>query len=266
MPVPLYQIDAFTDRPFSGNPAAVCPLEKWPDDSLLQAIALENNLSETAFLVPEGHGYRLRWFTPVTEVDLCGHATLASAYYLLCHRNDGGRSVSFETRSGTLTVERNGEVLTMNFPTLPPGPATDVPELNAALGVPPRTVCEIRAVHGARYYMAVYESEAEVKGLTPDTTALGNIPANVITTAPGDSVDFVSRFFAPASGIAEDPVTGSAHCTLTPYWAERLGKTRLVARQVSARGGDLVCELKDDRVALSGRCAFYMEGQIAVPL
>lgn len=265
MSIPIYQIDALTDVAFAGNPAAVCPLEHWPDDALLQAIALENNLSETAYLAREGEGYRLRWFTPTIEVDLCGHATLASAYYLLCHREDGGDAVTFETRSGALTVRRDGDLLTMDFPAVPATPTDANPTLNAALGAAPLELHAVPKLHGAEYFMAVYENETQIRTLGPDTGAIGDIPANVIVTAPGDSVDFVSRFFAPASGIAEDPVTGSTHCTLMPYWAARLDRDRLTARQVSARGGDLLCELKGKRVALSGRCAFYMEGRIAVP-
>ncbi len=261
MRIPIYQIDAFADRPFAGNPAAVCPLDDWLPDEVLQGIALENNLSETAFLVRQGeNGYRLRWFTPALEVPLCGHATLASAYLVLNRLRPGEASVAFDTLSGRLVVTREGELLRMDLPANPPRPIEPPDGLVAALG---RTPVEIQQ---ASYFMAVYESEAEIAALTPNVGALGQIgPGNVIVTAPGAEVDFVSRFFAPGSGIPEDPVTGSAHCTLVPYWAARLGRDRLEARQISARGGRLVCELAGERVHLSGACAFYMEGTIELP-
>ncbi len=261
MRIPIYQIDAFADRPFAGNPAAVCPLDDWLPDEVLQGIALENNLSETAFLVRQGeNGYRLRWFTPALEVPLCGHATLASAYLVLNRLRPGEASVAFDTLSGRLVVTREGELLRMDLPANPPRPIEPPDGLVAALG---RTPVEIQQ---ASYFMAVYESEAEIAALTPNVGAIGQIgPGNVIVTAPGAEVDFVSRFFAPGSGIPEDPVTGSAHCTLVPYWAARLGRDRLEARQISARGGRLVCELAGERVHLSGACAFYMEGTIELP-
>jgi PhzF family phenazine biosynthesis protein len=264
MQIPIYQIDAFANRPFQGNPAAVCPLDAWLEDDVLQAIAAENNLSETAFFVPEGAGFRLRWFTPAVEVDLCGHATLATGHVVLNHLMLLGREVAFETRSGTLHVRRNGKGLTMDFPALPTGDEIEAsPEIVEAMGLAPIAAMKIRELHNAPYLLLVYETEAQVAGLTPAFASLG---ANVIATAPGDSVDFVSRFFAPMSGIDEDPVTGSAHCTLAPYWAQRLDKTELAARQVSARGGDVGCRLEGERVILTGRCAFYMEGKIEVPV
>jgi PhzF family phenazine biosynthesis protein len=261
MQIPIYQIDAFADRPFAGNPAAVCPLDAWLPDVVLQAIALENNLSETAFLVPlAGGGYHLRWFTPTVEVPLCGHATLASAHLLLNRLGAAGDSVAFETRSGRLEVRRDGGRLAMDLPADPPRPVAAPEGLAAALGTAPREVLK------GRYWLARLSDEAAVRICRPDIGAVTRLdPGNLIVTAPGKDVDFVSRFFAPAAGVPEDPVTGSAHCLLTPYWAARLGKTRLTARQLSARGGDLVCELKGERVVLSGACAFYMEGRIELP-
>ncbi len=253
MRIQQFQIDAFTTRAFSGNPAAVCPLASWPDDSLLQAIAEENNLSETAFFVPSAKGFRLRWFTPLKEVDLCGHATLASAHVLFEILGYPNPSITFETRSGDLFVQRKGALLEMDFPARPPVPCT-VPEmLLKGLG---QTPVEVLA---ADDYLAVFDSEDAVRAITPDFTLLSQLDLRgVIVTAPGADVDFVSRFFAPKCGIPEDPVTGSAHCELTPYWAKRLGKTAFTARQVSRRGGDLLCELKDDRVLLSGRAVTVM--------
>ncbi|MDP6564907.1 MAG: PhzF family phenazine biosynthesis protein [Alphaproteobacteria bacterium] len=263
MQIPIYQIDAFTSVPFEGNPAAVCPLPAWLPDRTLQAIALENNLSETAFTVPDGDDFHLRWFTPTVEVDLCGHATLATAYLILNRLSPDRQAVAFKTLSGTLRVAREDDGLVMDFPALPPGePMQPGAELLAAMGAEPVECRPIREVHGAPYLFLVYRDEAEVAALAPKFADLG---ANVIATAPGDGVGFVSRFFAPMSGIDEDPVTGSAHCTLTPYWAERLGVERLRARQISARGGGLGCRLAGDRVFLAGDCAFYLEGSIEVP-
>ena len=260
MDLPLFQIDAFTGRVFSGNPAAVCPLERWLPDATLQAIASENNLSETAFFVPEGADYRLRWFTPATEVDLCGHATLATAALILGRLEPGRAMVRFHTRSGTLEVARAGEMMAMDFPSLPAAPAALDPQVSQALGATP-----VALLRAERDYLAVFETEAQVKALAPDLTALRVLPRpGMIATAPGTDVDFVSRFFAPALGVPEDPVTGSAHCTLTPYWAARLGKTALRARQVSRRGGELECALAGARVIIKGRTAFYLEGRIHV--
>ncbi len=257
MRILLYQIDAFTGRLFAGNPAAVCPLEQWLDDAQLQAIAAENNLSETAFFVRRGDRYHLRWFTPKVEVDLCGHATLASAYVVFHYLTPGADAVAFQTRSGELTVRRDGELLSMDFPAREPTRCNCPPELAQALG---RTPVEIWK---ARDFMAVYSSEEEVRGLEPDMGALAKIDMfAVIVTAPGKEADFVSRFFAPGSGVPEDPVTGSAHCTLVPYWAKRLGKTRFNALQVSSRGGELCCELRGDRVTIAGRAVRYLEGAI----
>ena len=263
MRIPVYQIDAFTDLPFQGNPAAVCPLEVWPGDDVLQAIAMENNLSETAFFQAEGDGYRLRWFTPAVEVNLCGHATLATGHLILNRLAPESQQVSFETLSGRLQVRREGDHLAMDFPALAPGQSMHPsPALVSAMGVMPEECYAIRELHGAPYVMLVFDTEAQVAALSPRFSSLG---ANVIATAPGDTVDFVSRFFAPLSGVDEDPVTGSAHCTLTPFWAERLGKPELSARQISARGGDVGCRMEGERVILTGKCAFFMEGEIQIP-
>ena len=263
MSIAIYQVDAFTSRLFGGNPAAICPLDAWLPDETLQAIALENNLSETAFIVPSGTDYELRWFTPAVEVNLCGHATLATAYLILERLQPERPGVAFETRSGTLTVRRaDRNRLTMTFPALPVQPAVTTPAaLAQAMRRQPLATYPIREQHGAPYYLMQFASQAEVAGLRPTFSAL---QANVIATAEADEagVDFVSRFFAPMSGIDEDPVTGSAHCTLAPFWAERLGKTVLEARQISARGGALEVALDGDRVLLTGSCAFYMEGRI----
>ena len=261
-PQPLYQVDAFTGRVFAGNPAAVCPLQSWPDDSVLQAIAAENNLSETAFFLAEGEGFALRWFTPLTEVALCGHATLAAAYVVFALLEPSRTApVAFSTaQSGVLTVTRDGEDLSMDFPAAPAAPCATPQALTQALGRAPTET------HAApRDYLAVYDDEAAVRGLDPDFAALASLDRDaVIVSAPGEAADFVSRFFAPRLGVAEDPVTGSAHCTLTPYWAARLGKTELHALQVSKRGGELGCILAGDRIHLTGRCALYLEGTITI--
>lgn len=259
MRIPLYQIDAFASRVFAGNPAAVCPLDAWLDDACLQAIAEENNLSETAFFVPEGEGYRLRWFTPVTEVDLCGHATLATAFVLFEYLRPELQVVTFNSRSGPLTVTREEELLSLDFPALPLSAPLPVEAVAAALGVRP---VEVRS--GMDFFV-VLESEAQVRALQPEMERIKQLGGRgLIVTAPGEAVDFVSRFFAPACGIPEDPVTGSAHCALTPYWAERLGRRELRALQLSARGGELWCEARGERVKISGRVVRYLEGVIFV--
>ena len=262
MRIPLYQVDAFTDRAFAGNPAAVCLLEGWPEESLLQAIAAENNLSETAFLVPEGAHWRLRWFTPKVEVDLCGHATLASAHVLFEKLGTGAETVEFETRSGRLTVRRSGLVLSMDFPANPPTPAPAPPGLAEALGAAPESF-----LSGGRVCLAVFGEEGRVRALRPDFRRLGAVTDYMLfaATAPGEEVDFASRCFAPGVGIDEDPVTGSAHCALAPYWAERLGKQALTARQISARGGRLDCRMQGERVVISGRAALYLSGTVELP-
>ena len=263
MQLPLHQVDAFADAVFAGNPAAVVPLERWLPDTLMQAIAAENNLAETAFTVPAGDAWELRWFTPAVEVDLCGHATLAAAW-VLANRVAPGRPIyRFLTRrAGELTVDVEGDLLTLDFPARPAAPATPHPGLATALGAVPRAV--LRA--GANL-LTVFDRAEEVLALAPRFADLpGPEGLSVIATAPGrDGVDFVSRYFAPALGIDEDPVTGSAHCTLVPYWAARLGRDRLEARQVSRRGGALSCRLAGDRVRMTGRVAPYLEGRITVP-
>jgi len=263
MRLPIYQIDAFTDSVFAGNPAAVVPLESWLPDATLLSIAAENNLAETAFFVPQGDGYELRWFTPTVEVDLCGHATLASAFAIATILEWGSNRITFTTRmAGVLTVTRDGDLYTLDFPSRPPVPLAEAPAgLVEALGGPQPV-----AVLKSRDLLVVYEDEATVRALSPDMSVLARVDAfATCVTAPGrDGVDFVSRFFAPGGGVPEDPVTGSAHCTLVPYWAERLGKTRLEARQVSARGGALACELAGDRVKMGGKAVLYMEGSIFV--
>jgi PhzF family phenazine biosynthesis protein len=257
----LYQIDAFTDRLFGGNPAAVLPLTQWLDDATLQAIAQENNLAETAFFVPQPEGYHLRWFTPAQEVDLCGHATLAAAYVLYQCLGATEPRLTFHTRSGPLHVGRNGQWLTMDFPARP---AEACPEalaaLTEALGAAPDWVGK------SRDYLAVFPDEAIVRALRPDMAKVAALDClGVIATAAGEQVDFVSRFFAPQAGVPEDPVTGSAHCTLVPYWAKRLGRAQLQARQVSTRGGDLHCVDQGSRVSLAGQARLYFQGEIALP-
>jgi len=253
-----YQIDAFTDRPFAGNPAAVVPLEAWLDDALMQAIAAENNLSETAFFMAHGEAYGLRWFTPVSEIDLCGHATLATAHVLFHELGVDADTLHFDTRSGRLTVSRHEGALQMNFPRWPVGPLEHDPGIGAALGADPTEVHETGAC-----LMAVFDDEAAVATLAPDMRAVAALhPFGLIVTAPGLAHDFVSRFFAPAVGIDEDPVTGSTHCALTPFWAARLGKTTLKARQVSARGGEIECEVSGDRVLLRGQAVTVIESSL----
>jgi PhzF family phenazine biosynthesis protein len=260
MKLPIYQIDAFTDHLFGGNPAAVVTLESWLPDQVMQAIAAENNLAETAFVGPGERYPRLRWFTPIVEVDLCGHATLATAHVLFSHHFPDRNELGFETRSGLLVVRRQGDQLVLDFPARPGVPVDVGPDVAAALGVQP-----IEAIQ-ARDLLVVLESEEVVRRLTPDIRRIAELDAfAVMVTAAGSDVDFVSRFFAPRAGIAEDPVTGSAHCTLTPYWATRLGRTRLTARQVSPRGGVLECELVGERVLIAGRCVEYLRGVIQVP-
>jgi PhzF family phenazine biosynthesis protein len=261
MKLRLYQIDAFASRPFTGNPAAVVPLDRWLSDSTLQAIASENNLSETAFFVGEKGYFHIRWMTPTDEVDLCGHATLAAAWVVFNEVERGRREVHFRSQSGPLRVTAEGERLALDFPSRPPeaaeGAATD---LAGALGARPG------AVLSSRDYLAVFETEDEVRALRPDMARVAALDRlGVIATAPGRDCDFVSRFFAPGVGVAEDPVTGSAHCTLVPYWARRLGRARLFARQVSPRGGELWCEDRGDRVEIAGRCTRYLEGTIELP-
>jgi PhzF family phenazine biosynthesis protein len=259
MDVPIYQVDAFASRVFAGNPAAVCPLDAWLLDAVMQSIAAENNLSETAFFVRRGDEFDLRWFTPVTEVDLCGHATLGSAYVIFQYLEPERGGIRFHSRSGPLTVTRTGEVFCLDLPAAPPQRGGTPGEVAAALGAMPKELWK------SKNLLAVFASEAEVRALAPDFAEMTALAApGIIVTAPGDACDFVSRYFAPKAGIPEDPVTGSAHCVLAPYWAKRLGKERMEARQVSRRGGELTVELRGDRVLLYGRVAPYLQGRIHV--
>jgi predicted PhzF superfamily epimerase YddE/YHI9 len=262
MRIPIYQIDAFTDRWFAGNPAAVCVLDHWLADSLLQAIAAENHLSETAFLVGGSGRYRLRWFTPIVEVALCGHATLASAYVIFRELEPTLREVIFDSRSGELRVRRRDDLMTLDFPASR-GQICERPErFFEGLGGEPLEVWR-----DATYALGVFPEEAHIRDLEPNVTALAELDCQaVIVTAPGRSVDFVSRMFAPKVGIPEDPVTGSAHCLLTTYWAARTGKTHFTARQLSRRGGELECELRGERVLISGRAVKFLQGEILLPI
>ncbi len=261
MKLPVFRVSAFTRDVFAGNPAAVCPLQEWLDDEMLQAIARENNLSETAFIMPCDDGWRLRWFTPVMEVDLCGHATLAAAWVVTRRLDREARQVRFLSRSGPLTVRVDGDLLRMDFPSQPATVLENPPAaLLKGLGCAPRFAGK------AEYYFAVLDNASDVRNLQPDLAALAELDSiGVIVTAPGWDVDFVSRFFAPSQGIAEDPVTGSAHCTLIPYWSQRLGKQSLVARQISQRSGDLLCQDRGDRVEIAGHAVLYLEGEISLP-
>jgi predicted PhzF superfamily epimerase YddE/YHI9 len=258
MKLPIYQIDSFTSRLFGGNPAAVVLLDEWLPDRVMQNIGLENNLSETAFVIPREDLSELRWFTPTTEVDLCGHATLAAAHVLFRYRYPSLNQVQFRTRSGVLGVQRDGESLSLDFPSLAVVPAT-VPGVFAALGAQPEETLRSNSL------LAVFESEDEVRAIRPDferVAALGDWM--VIATAPGKDVDYVFRVFAPGAGIPEDPATGSAHCTLIPYWAVRLGKPQFTARQISTRVGEFTCELRGSRVRISGMEVEYLHGEIHV--
>jgi PhzF family phenazine biosynthesis protein len=261
MPTKIFQVDAFTTRRFAGNPAAVMPLDSFLEDSVLQDIAAENNLAETAFLVPDGVDYRLRWFTPNTEVPLCGHATLASAAVVMERLEPKRDRVVFHTASGPLTVDRKGTGYVMDFPVRLSEPVETPPRLSEALGMVP-----IEVFRNAFNYLALLESEQVLRALTPDMAAIARIDrSGVIVTAPGNRIyDFISRYFAPAKGIPEDPVTGAAHTMLAPYWANRLGQTEFRAFQASRRGGEIICRLVGDRVELEGTCVFYLEGEVTI--
>ena len=261
MELSLYQVDAFTSRVFGGNPAAIVPLGGWLPDATLQSIAVENNLSETAYFVANGDRYHLRWFTPGQEVDLCGHATLASAFVIFTRLRPELEKIAFDTRSGPLIVTRKSDgMLSMDFPSRSPEPCAVDSRLKRALGGKPKQVL------GARDYFVVYETEDEIRALKPDFRELGKVDRfATIVTAPGKDCDFVSRFFGPAAGVDEDPVTGSAHCSLIPYWAKRLGKSTLKALQVSARVGELWCQDDGDRVHIAGHAVEYLRGTIQVP-
>ncbi len=260
MTIPIYQVDAFTDQLHGGNPAAICPLIEWLPAPQMQKIAAENNLAETAFFISQGNDFELRWFTPEFEIDLCGHATLATAHVLFTILGYEREVINFHTlKAGMLSVHRNGDKYMLDFPSRVPE-ASQAPEgLAEAMGATPVDVLR------SRDYFLVYEKEADIISLNPDFVALGKIDSvGFIATAPGDNSDFVSRFFAPSAGINEDPVTGSAHCNLIPYWAKRLGKENMHAFQVSARRGELWCQLKGDRVLMSGKAVTYLAGEIFV--
>ncbi len=260
MPLPIYQVDAFTSELFGGNPAAVVPLEEWLPSEVMQKIAFENNLSETAFYVRTPDGFAIRWFTPAVEVNLCGHATLGSGFVVFHRGEVAADLVEFSSRSGPLRVRREGALLVLDFPAHVPEPAPTPAGLVEAMGLAP-----LELWRAGDDYLLLYASETEVRGLAPDFARLGAVDARgVIATAPGSGVDFVSRFFAPRVGVPEDPVTGSAHTRLTPYWASRLGKGELTARQVSKRGGWLQCRLRGDRVEIAGRAVLYLTGTIEV--
>ncbi len=261
MKIPLYQVDAFTNKVFGGNPAAVCPLEEWLDDFTMQQIAAENNLSETAFFVKRKENlYDLRWFTPMMEVDLCGHATLAAAFVVFNYVNKQLNSVRFESKSGELIVERSAELLTLDFPTRDPILYQTSYNLKGALGLEPIEVLKSRDL------FVVYKNESQIRALTPNFELLKTFEdfLGIIVTAPGDGYDFCSRFFAPNAGIPEDPVTGSAHCSLIPYWSKRLNKRKLHAFQLSQRKGELFCEDLGKRVKISGNAVLYLEGEILI--
>ncbi|MHC1721287.1 MAG: PhzF family phenazine biosynthesis protein [Clostridiaceae bacterium] len=259
MKIPIYQIDAFTDVQFKGNPAAICPLDSWISDELMQNIAMENNLSETAFFVKSGSGYELRWFTPKGEIDLCGHATLAASYVIFNYIDKDAETIDFSTKSGLLQISRTGKLINMVFPSRE-GIKIEAPDiLVKALGKIPVEV------YKSRDYMAVYEREEDIREMAPDMELLKKLDAlGIIVTAKGKEADFVSRFFAPGSGVNEDPVTGSAHCTLVPYWKKVLGKDEFIALQLSERTGKLYCTYLGDRVKMSGEAAAYLEGFIYV--
>jgi len=261
---PIYQIDAFTDQMFRGNPAAVVVLDEWLDNELMQKIAAENNLSETAFIVPRGDYYDVTWFTPVSEIDLCGHATLSSAHVIFEHLGYAKPEIIFKTRQvGDLSVRKEGGILYLNFPNRPPVKIDSVPQaaIDGLGGVKPLEMYE------SRDYMLVYPDSKTIRSIKPDFKTLQKAGKWILITAPGsaeDGCDFVSRMFCAGDGIEEDPVTGSTHCTLIPYWAARLGKTKMVARQLSERGGTLYCELKGDRVQIGGKSLTFLEGKISV--
>jgi PhzF family phenazine biosynthesis protein len=262
MKLDIYQVDAFADKLFSGNPAAVIPLREWIDDDLMQKLGMENNLAETVFFVPKGKDFEIRWFTPEVEINLCGHATLASSWVLYNLLGYDKPAITFHSKSGPLHVERTGELLNMDFPSWKPERTDDYPaELLQSLGDP-----EIAGVYKYRDWLVELNNEDAVKNCQPDFTLMKKAQEKVIITAPGKKYDFVSRFFAPTAGIDEDPVTGSAHSQLIPFWGYKLGKNIMRARQLSKRGGDVYCEWKGDRVIMGGKCVFYMKGEITINL
>jgi len=261
MTIKLYQVDAFTDHLFSGNPAAVCPLgSEWLDDSMMQAIAMENNLAETAFYIRRDHRFHIRWFTPALEVELCGHATLATAHVLFNYENHNHNQIEFESKSGILSVSKTNEYLSLNFPTDSITPVSLTKELTAGFDRVPREV-----YRGKTDYMLVFDHEDQIRSIQANLDEIRKLDARgVIITAPGSDADFVSRFFAPQSGIDEDPVTGSAHTTLTPYWSRKLNKSELTARQLSPRKGFLICRDRGDRTEISGQARLYLKGEITI--
>lgn len=260
MLIPFYQVDAFTDRLFGGNPAGVCPLEQWLPDETMQKIAMENNVSETAFFIPKGDGFHIRWFTPKVEVNLCGHATLASAHVIFQYLGYSSDSIPFESRSGILNVRKEGDLLVLDFPANMPQ-RTGLPnDFVQSLNITP-----IQCFRGKEDYLLLYKSQQEIEALMPDFRRLEKTDARaVIVTAAGNQVDFVSRFFAPRVGVDEDPVTGSAHTVLIPFWAEKLGKNEMKALQLSRRGGTLFCRLRDDRVDIGGKAVTFLKGEISL--
>ena len=261
MTIPYYEVLAFTDRLFAGNPAGICILQEWLPDPLLQKIAAENNLAETAFFIDRGNVYDIRWLSPLAEIDLCGHATIGSAHVLFQHLGRSGNSLTFHSRSsGELRVDRADGRLVLDFPSRPAPPCAAPPLLAESLGAEPKEVFQ------GRDYMAVFEREEEVAKLSPDLAKLSKLEGQgVVVTAPGNDCDFVSRYFAPKVGVPEDPVTGSTHCVLVPYWSKRLGKKALHARQLSPRGGELFCEDCGPRVGIGGTAITYAEGTLHLP-
>ncbi|WP_304234665.1 PhzF family phenazine biosynthesis protein [Jiulongibacter sediminis] len=260
MKLPIYQADAFTDTVFGGNPAAIVPLKEWISDDLMQKIALENNLSETAYLVENNNRFHIRWFTPAVEVDLCGHATLAAAHILFEELGYAKDIIFFDSKSGELTVKKDRDLLTLNFPATKPIKAEIPYELVDSFNIKPEITLKAN-----EDYFFVFRNETEIRNLDPDFAKLKKVKSRgIICTAKGDEVDFVSRFFAPAAGIDEDPVTGSAHTKLAPYWSEILGKQTMNALQISARLGKLECTMKGDRVLISGKAVSYLKGEITV--
>ena len=264
MKLTIYQVDAFTNKIFGGNPAAIIPLQNWLDDELMQKIAMENNVSETAFFVPSDNGneasYGIRWFTPSLEIDLCGHATLASAYIIKTFIEPHVKEVNFTTqKAGTLKTYIKEGMYTLDFPSRKPAATQPPKKLFESLGI--TTAIEVLK---SRDYFVVLPNEEAIRNIEPDFNLMKELNAGVIITAKGQSADVVSRFFYPAAGIEEDPVTGSAHCNLIPYWSEKLGTAKIFAKQLSKRGGDLWCEHKGDRVLMSGNCVLFMTGEVAV--
>ena len=264
MKLTIYQVDAFTNKIFGGNPAAIIPLQNWLDDELMQKIAMENNVSETAFFVPSDNGneasYDIRWFTPSLEIDLCGHATLASAYIIKTFIEPHVKEVNFTTqKAGTLKTYIKEGMYTLDFPSRKPVATQPPKKLFESLGI--TTAIEVLK---SRDYFVVLPNEETVRNIEPDFNLMKELNAGVIITAKGQSADVVSRFFYPAAGIEEDPVTGSAHCNLIPYWSEKLGTAKIFAKHLSKRGGDLWCEHKGDRVLMSGNCVLFMTGEVAV--